>query len=214
MAWPGLLFDWETYAFYMLQLWFYQIAVKHTNHAPSFVPSLTLCTVPCGAEARRVCMFAHGGSVISQTGSCPCWRKTRGLVKKQCVTVPSTSQKQIGFECRTSLCDYYSKIKHEQCCPSPVSNKDIQFLLWPPLTSISGWSAARTVKTLIVTCTVRPNKRGQERHSWSDLPLAQFSIGLISIQCQSHVHIASYFTGMLLSLRSCNRNFQDCMVHL
>ena len=50
----------------MLQLWFYQIAVKHTNHAPSFVPSLTVCTVPSGAVARRVCVFAHGGSIISR----------------------------------------------------------------------------------------------------------------------------------------------------
>lgn len=66
----------------MLQLWFYQIAVKHTNHAPSFVPSLTVCTVPCGAVARRVCMFAHGGSVISQTGLCRCWQKTRGFVRE------------------------------------------------------------------------------------------------------------------------------------
>lgn len=76
----------------MLQLWFYQIAVKHTNHAPSFVPSLTVCTVPSGAVARCVCMFAHGGSVISQAGLCPRWRKTRGLVEKQCVTIPATSQ--------------------------------------------------------------------------------------------------------------------------
>lgn len=59
----------------MLQLWFYQIAVKHTNHAPSFVPSLTVCTVPRGAVARCVCMFAHGGSIISQAGLRPRWRK-------------------------------------------------------------------------------------------------------------------------------------------
>lgn len=82
MAWPGLLFDWKTYAFYMLQLWFYQIAVKHTNHAPSFVPSLTVCTVPRGAVTRCVCMFAHGGSIISQAGLRPRWRKNSQLGRK------------------------------------------------------------------------------------------------------------------------------------
>lgn len=76
----------------MLQLWFYQIAVKHTNHAPSFVPSPAVCTVSRGAVARSVCMFAHGGSIMSQAGLCPCGKKTRGLVQKQCVTIPSTSQ--------------------------------------------------------------------------------------------------------------------------
>lgn len=92
MAWPRLLFDGETCAFYLLQLWFYQLAVKHTNHAPSFVPSPAVCTVPYGAVARSVCMFAHGGSTISQAGLCPCGKKTPQSVQKQCVTVPSTSQ--------------------------------------------------------------------------------------------------------------------------
>lgn len=103
MAWTGLLFDWETYAFYMLQLWFYQIAVKHTNHAPSFVPSLTVCTVPHGAVARSVCMFAHGGSIMSRAGLRLCWQKTRGLVEKQCVTIPSTWQVTDWFRMQNFL---------------------------------------------------------------------------------------------------------------
>lgn len=157
MAWPGLLFDWKTYAFYMLQLWFYQIAVKHTNHAPSFVPSLTVCTVPCGAVARCVCMFAHGGSIISQAGLRPRWRKNSQLGQKsKGETVPFTSQQQIGFECTSELARG----------PSALSNKHIQLQLWPPLgrlldtkRAISGRSAARTVKSLIVTWTVCSNKR-------------------------------------------------------
>ena len=52
----------------MLQLWFYQISVKHTNHAPAFVPSRAVCTVPCGEVARHICMFTHGGSVSSEQG--------------------------------------------------------------------------------------------------------------------------------------------------
>lgn len=81
-----------------------------------------------------------------------------------------------------------------------VSNKHVQFQPWPQhWEAISGWSAARTVKSLIVTCTVRFNKRSQERHGWSDSPLAHFSTGTTSPQCQSHVHIASNFSRMLLS---------------
>lgn len=81
MAWPGLLFDRETYAFYMLQLCHYQMAVKHTNHAPSFVPPLTLCTVPHRAVAPSVCLFAYGGSTIPRTGLCPSWQKTHTHTK-------------------------------------------------------------------------------------------------------------------------------------
>lgn len=177
MAWPGLLFDWNTDAFYMLQLWFYQMAVKHTDHALSFVPCLAVCTVPCGAVSRRVCMFAHGGSITPKTGSCPCRWKTRGSVKKQCVTVTD----------RFPMCEHCCNFTPGLCFStgSPRGASE----------AISGWSAARTVKSLIVTPSVGSNKR----RGRSDLSLALFSIGAASVQCQSHVHIASPFTGMLLS---------------
>lgn len=67
----------------MVQLWFYQIAVKHTNRALSFVPFRMVC-VQYQTERWPV-VFAHGGSVISQSLCVPVAENTQ----KQCVTVPS-----------------------------------------------------------------------------------------------------------------------------
>lgn len=142
MVGPELLFEWETYTLYMLQLWFYQSAVKHTNHALSFKPSPTVCTVLHGAAARSVCMFAHGGSIISPAGLYPCCKKN------QWIMIPS-----IFTDC---LCVNTVKLNRSWLYPSSL----VSLLgLLKKKEALSGQSAARRFKSLIVTCTVCLNKR-------------------------------------------------------
>lgn len=112
----GFLFDYETYAFYNFQLcffFFYQMAVKHTGGAPSFVPALTVCTVPHGAVAPCVCMFAHGGRITSRAGFVPLWEENTGVSPDTMCHGPFCLPRSlIVVFCRTSPWDQ-AKIKHD-----------------------------------------------------------------------------------------------------